>query len=146
MKPRALALGLALALAAVAPAVALDLPAICAGQAGGGGMAGMSGMSADQSAPGGAMAAAAPSDQAHRDLMAGMDTMNGQMMQGGAAADIDVAFVCAMMPHHQGAIDMARAELAHGDDPWVKEFAQRVIDAQSAEIAQMQDWLARQPQ
>ena len=61
------------------------------------------------------------------------------------ATDIDVAFVCGMIPHHQGAIDMAKAELAHGDDPWAKEMAQKVIDAQTQEIADMLAWLEKQP-
>jgi hypothetical protein len=47
------------------------------------------------------------------------------IMQGMKAGDMDVAFVCAMIPHHQGAIDMAKAELAHGDDEWAKEMAQK---------------------
>jgi uncharacterized protein (DUF305 family) len=84
-------------------------------------------------------------DQAHQDLMAGMDDMNRDMMAGGTASDIDVAFVCSMIPHHQGAIDMAKAELVHGDDAWAREMAQKVIDAQEAEIAEMLDWLSRQP-
>jgi len=83
-------------------------------------------------------------DQAHSDLMKGMDSMHSQMMQGMMAEDIDVAFVCGMIPHHQGAIDMAKAELAHGDDPWVKELAQKVIEAQTQEIADMKAWLAKQ--
>lgn len=83
---------------------------------------------------------------AHADLMAGMDAMNNDMMAGGTATDIDVAFVCSMIPHHQGAIDMARAELKHGDDPWVREMAQAVITAQEKEIADMRAWLEKQPQ
>jgi uncharacterized protein (DUF305 family) len=83
-------------------------------------------------------------DQAHQDLMAGMDEMNTQMMKGGMASDIDVAFVCSMIPHHQGAINMAKAELAHGDSEWAKEMAQKVIDAQEKEIADMLNWLNEQ--
>jgi hypothetical protein len=83
--------------------------------------------------------------QAHTDMMAGMNRMNTDMMRGGSASDIDVAFVCSMIPHHQGAIDMARAELAHGDDPWAREMAQKVITAQEQEIADMLAWLAKQP-
>ena len=64
-------------------------------------------------------------DQAHADLALGMDEMNTEMMKGMTASDIDVAFVCGMIPHHQGAINMAKAELAHGDDPWAKEMARR---------------------
>ena len=62
-----------------------------------------------------------------------------------ALKDIDVAFVCGMLPHHQGAIDMAMAELQYGDDPWAKQLAQAVIDAQTREIAEMKAWLAKQP-
>jgi uncharacterized protein (DUF305 family) len=83
-------------------------------------------------------------DQAHADLMAGMDAMNRDMMTGAKAEDIDVAFVCGMIPHHQGAISMAKAELAHGDDEWAKEMAQKVVDAQEAEIAEMLAWLEEQ--
>lgn len=80
-------------------------------------------------------------DQAHSDLMAGMDENNQLMMQAGMAEDLDVAFVCAMIPHHQSAINMAKAELEHGDNAWAKEMAQKIIDAQESEIAEMVTWL-----
>ena len=80
-------------------------------------------------------------DAAHTDLMAGMDVTNKQMMDGMMVEDIDVAFVCGMIPHHQGAINMAKAELEHGDNQWAKDMAQKVIDAQEAEIAEMVEWL-----
>ena len=83
-------------------------------------------------------------DGAHTDLMMGMDDMNAKMMQGMTAEDIDVAFVCGMIPHHQGAINMAKAELVHGDDQWAKDMAQKVVDAQEAEIAEMVAWLEEQ--
>ena len=73
--------------------------------------------------------------------MAGMDKMHPAMAQGVMAADPDVAFVCGMIPHHQGAIDMAKVVLQYGKDPWVKQLAQNVIDAQSKEIAEMTKWL-----
>jgi uncharacterized protein (DUF305 family) len=66
------------------------------------------------------------------------------MMVGGLAADIDVAFICSMIPHHRGAIDMARAELAHGDDPFARELAEAIIVAQEKEIADMLAWLETQ--
>ncbi|MVT00148.1 DUF305 domain-containing protein [Devosia marina] len=62
-------------------------------------------------------------DQAHMDLMAGMNETNNQMMASMMVEDIDVAFVCSMIPHHQGAINMAKAELAHGDNQWAKDMA-----------------------
>ena len=122
-------------LALAAPAIAQDsvtLPEICT-----------SGMQHDM----GSMKSEpmAGMDQAHQDLMKGLDDMNTQMMKGMMASDVDVAFVCGMIPHHQGAINMAKAELAHGDDPWAKEMAQKVIDAQEQEIADMLKWLEAQP-
>lgn len=91
-----------------------------------------------------AMPMAPAGDDAHDALMAGMDEMNADMMRGGAAEDIDVAFACSMIPHHRGAIDMAKAVLEHGDDPWIRELAQQVVTAQEQEIAQMEAWLAEQ--
>lgn len=60
---------------------------------------------------------------------AGMVQMNKDMMQGMLKKDADVAFICGMTAHHQGAIDMASVELKHGDSTWAKEMAQKVIDA-----------------
>jgi uncharacterized protein (DUF305 family) len=83
-------------------------------------------------------------DAAHADLAKGMNAMNANMMQGMTAPDIDVAFVCGMIPHHQGAIDMAKAELAHGKDPFARQLATGIIAAQEKEIAEMLDWLKKQ--
>ncbi|SHM58105.1 40-residue YVTN family beta-propeller repeat-containing protein [Paracoccus solventivorans] len=70
-----------------------------------------------------------------------MDAMHGPMMEGVMADDPDTAFVRGMIPHHQGAIDMARIVQQHGDDPQTKAWAEEIITAQEREIAEMDAWL-----
>ncbi|MEX0627707.1 MAG: DUF305 domain-containing protein [Cucumibacter sp.] len=74
----------------------------------------------------------------------GMDAMGAPMMQGVQNADPDVAFVQVMIAHHEGAIAMAKAVLQDGADEEVKAWANQIIAAQQAEIAEMRDWLSRQ--
>jgi uncharacterized protein (DUF305 family) len=59
--------------------------------------------------------------------------------------DADRDFVTMMIPHHQGAIDMAKIELEFGKDPQIRALAEAVIAAQTTEIAGMQAWLAAHP-
>ena len=58
------------------------------------------------------------------------------------ACRVDVDFAAMMIPHHQGAIDMAKIVLAHGKDPAIRKLAEEVIAAQDTEIAMMRKWLA----
>jgi uncharacterized protein (DUF305 family) len=57
--------------------------------------------------------------------------------------DADRDFAAGMIPHHQGAIDMARVVLRHGKDPDMKRLAESIIAAQEAEITQLRAFLAR---
>jgi uncharacterized protein (DUF305 family) len=72
-----------------------------------------------------------------------------QMMMGMDSApmtgDADKDFVAMMIPHHQGAIDMAKVELKFGKDATLRALAQAIVDAQEKEIAQMKAWQQAHP-
>jgi uncharacterized protein (DUF305 family) len=53
------------------------------------------------------------------------------------SGDVDHDFVAMMAPHHQGAIDMAQAELRHGNNEQLRRLAQEIIVTQQQEIAAM---------
>lgn len=71
------------------------------------------------------------------DSMMGMSMNDKELMN---SKQFDRTFIDMMIPHHQGAIRMARVELAKGKDPQMRELAQAVIAAQSTEIAKMNHW------
>jgi hypothetical protein len=57
--------------------------------------------------------------------------------------NVDADFVRNMIAHHQGAVDMARIQVAFGKDPKIRELAENVIKAQESEITMMRSWLAQ---
>ena len=88
-----------------------------------------------------APAAEAPSTGAYRDAMKTMMEKMDTPFTGNADHD----FVTGMLPHHQGAIDMAHVELQYGRDPALRNLAREIIASQSKEEAFMRGWLARHP-
>jgi hypothetical protein len=77
-----------------------------------------------------------------REMDAGMDKMMKDMHAPGYTGNADVDFLAMMIPHHQGAVEMARLVLIHGKDPLTRRLAEEIIASQTAEIAAMQQRLA----
>jgi uncharacterized protein (DUF305 family) len=71
-------------------------------------------------------------------MMMGMDAVK-------PTGDADKDFVAMMIPHHQGAIDMAKVELQYGKDPMLKAMAQSIVTSQQKEIDDMKAWQTGRP-
>ena len=74
-----------------------------------------------------------------------MARMEKAMMSVAPVDSEDQAFVRGMIPHHQGAVDMAKVELAYGHDPRMRQLAQTIVASQDQEIALMKQWLLHHP-
>ena len=71
--------------------------------------------------------------------MEGMDHSGGMALETDGKP-YDQAFIDNMVPHHEGAVEMARIELAKGEREDVKKLAARIVSTQNNEIARMQAW------
>ena len=78
-------------------------------------------------------------------MKASMSSMTGIMaMKPTGMPDRD--FVAMMLPHHQGAVEMAKVELRYGKNPELRRLARSIIKDQEREIAFMKRWQARHPE
>ncbi|MDP2032840.1 MAG: DUF305 domain-containing protein [Pseudomonadota bacterium] len=98
----------------------------------------MTGHSAHR-APG---AAAAGRNSFESGMDAGMARMMQDMHDPGYTGQPDADFLAMMIPHHEGAVDMARLVLIHGRDPLVRQIAEEIIASQTVEIAAMRGRMA----
>ena len=90
----------------------------------------------------GSVAPGAPESPAAKAFIAANAKMHKDMTMT-FSGDADVDFIKGMLPHHQGAVDMAKIVLQYGKDPEVKKLAEEIIKAQNTEIAFMNSWLAK---
>lgn len=69
-----------------------------------------------------------------------MARMHTGMTQAPSTGDADADFVAMMIPHHEGAIEMAKAVLLHGRDPALRNLALQIVTEQQNEIKLMEAW------
>ena len=101
----------------------------------------MSGISMPGTRPAAPGADASPSTKAFKAADDKMMADMGRPMTGNADRD----FVAGMLPHHQGAVDMAKVELQYGKDAELRRLARGIVAAQEKEITQMRAWQAKRP-
>ena len=84
---------------------------------------------------------AKPTEPMAHSMMSGMDNMRKMKSTG----DVDKDFAMMMKMHHEGALDMAKMELASGKSPELKKMAKEIIASQTKEIARFDKWLKNHP-
>jgi uncharacterized protein (DUF305 family) len=116
----------------------------------GGGMHGGSGQHGmgNHGGHGGAHAAASQPSGDNGPSSLAFHAINAKMHEGmniSYTGNADVDFVKGMIPHHQGAVDMAKTVLAFGKNAEIRKLAEDIIRAQETEIAMMKAWLEKNP-
>lgn len=72
-----------------------------------------------------------------------MERMDRRMAKAPMNGSVNHDFASVMIPHHQGAIDTAKAELIYGKDPVIRRLAQEILIDQQSEIDAMRLWLGK---
>jgi uncharacterized protein (DUF305 family) len=80
-----------------------------------------------------------------QDMNTSMKAMDHDMSAAPMTGSVDQDFALMMVPHHQGAIDMAKGELMYGKDPEMRHLAEKIIADQKSEIEFMNGWLKKHP-
>lgn len=87
--------------------------------------------------------AAAPADTPATAAFKAANAAMHRDMDIAFSGDPDVDFVKGMIPHHNGAVDMAKVLIGFGKDPELRKLAEEIVAAQEKEIAFMREWLKR---
>jgi len=82
-----------------------------------------------------------PAARFMRDMNDDMRNMDRKMAAAPMNGNVDHDFAVMMIPHHEGAIDMAKAELSYGKDPVMRRMAQEILVEQQSEIDAMNLWI-----
>lgn len=82
-----------------------------------------------------------PVTDTQRSMHQSMVEMNGPMMEGSMNIDADVSWICAMIPHHQGAIAMAQAGLANADNEESRRLAEKTIAENKKGLEELIAWV-----
>jgi uncharacterized protein (DUF305 family) len=85
-----------------------------------------------------------PAKQFMQAMEQSMTTMDHNMAAAPMNGGVDHDFAAMMIPHHDGAIDMAKAELRFGKDPVMRRMAQEILVEQQSEIDAMNLWITKQ--
>jgi uncharacterized protein (DUF305 family) len=83
-----------------------------------------------------------PNSKAHDYFKNDMESMHHNMVIE-PSGNIDVDFMRGMIPHHEGAVAMAKTALEHSKDPIVRKLAEDIISSQNDEIKLMKEWLKK---
>ena len=83
------------------------------------------------------------STQFMREMNGSMERMDHQMATAAMNGNVDHDFAAMMIPHHKGAVDMAKAELMYGTNPVMRRLAQEILVDQQSEIDVMRLWLGK---